>query len=51
MKKELTRAARSLDCKCTERRAAQIWQTQDNPRNYNRVGTDSLWIGSAKIKC
>ena len=36
MKEELTRAARSLDRKCTGRRAAQVWKTLDNPRNYNR---------------
>ena len=36
MKEELTRAARSLNCKCTGRRAAQVWPTQDNPHEYNQ---------------
>ena len=36
MKEELTRAARSLNCKCTGRRAAQVWPAQDNPHEYNQ---------------
>ena len=36
MTEELTRAARSLNCKCTGRRAALVWQTQDNPHNHNQ---------------